>query len=138
MVRRRQSDPQARLSRLAQHLSVLESPEFSFGHWERPMTSTDGVIHLGWYVFSPGAEAFLADARALVEPFDWPTWASSAEGQALLADPAAVADASAADLVRLLTTFIRSERFGEGTLESAFERGMLTALARRAAVLARE
>ncbi len=102
------------------------------------MTSTDGVIRVGWYVFSPEAEVFLADARALVEPFDWPTWASGREGQALLADPDAVADATADDLRRLLTTFIRSERFGDGILESAFNRGMLTAIARRAATLAGE
>jgi hypothetical protein len=130
------SDQGHRLRRLARHLPVLESPDFSFGHWDRPMTSTDGVIRVGWYVFSPEAEAFLADARALVEPFDWPTWANSDEGRALLADPSMVAEASADDLRRLLTTFIRSERFGDGTLESAFNRGMLTAIVRRAAVLA--
>jgi hypothetical protein len=132
------SDQGDRLRRLARHLAVLESPAFSFGHWDRPMTSTDGAIRVGWYVFSPEAEALLADARALVEPFDWPAWASSREGQALLAHPDAVADASAADLVRLLTTFIRSERFGDGTLESAFNRGMLTAIVRRASALAGE
>jgi hypothetical protein len=125
-----------RLRRLAGHLPILESPNFRFGEWERPTTDADGVIHVGWYVFSPEAEAFLADARALVEPFDWPTWAGSVEGRALLAHPDAVAGASAGDLVRLLTTFIRSERFGDGTLESAFKRGMLTAIARRAFVLA--
>ena len=131
-------DLRARLRRLADHLPVLESPSFSFGAWERPTTDADGVIHVGWYVFSPGAEAFLADARALVEVFDWPAWAGSPDGQRLLAGPDAVADASAEDLRRMLTTFIRSERFGDGTLESAFQRGMLTAIARRAAVLAGE
>lgn len=36
----------------------------------------------------------------------------------------------------LLTTLIRSERFRDGTLESAFKRGLLTAIVRRATVLA--
>ena len=132
------ADVDERLRRLARHLPVLESPDFEFGAWERPMTDADGVIHVGWYVFSPQAEAFLADARTWVEPFDWPTWAASPEGQALLSGPEAVAAASAEDLGRLLTTFIRSERFGDGTLESAFKRGMLTAIARRAAALLSE
>ena len=39
------------------------------------------------------------------------------------------------DLRRLLTVYVRSERFGDGTLENAFTSGMLTAIIRRAAVL---
>ena len=138
MERSPDADLAERLRRLARHLPILESPGFAFGAWEPSTTDAEGVVHLGWYVFSPEAEAFLADARAFVSPFDWPTWAGSAQGQALLAGPEAVASASAEDLGRLLTTFIRSERFGDGTLESAFKRGMLTAIARRAAVLATE
>ena len=125
-----------RLARLGRHARVLEAPGFSFGSWVPSRTDDAGVIHLGWFEPSPEAEAFLADARALVHPFDWPTWAASAEGRALLEDPAAVASASAEDLGRMLTALVRSERFGDGTLEAAFERGMLTAIARRAAELA--
>ena len=128
--------PVDRLRRLGRHLPVLEAPAFSFGSWVASQTDEAGVIHLGWFEPSPGAEAFLADARALVTPFDWPSWAASAAGRALLDDPTAVASASSDDLGRLLTTLIRSERFGDGTLESAFKRGMLTAIVRRAAVLA--
>lgn len=124
-----------RLRRLARHLAVLEAPAFSFGSWVPSRTDADGVIHLGWFEPSPDAEAFLADARAFVTPFDWPAWAGSSAGRALLGNPAAVQSASAEDLGRLLTTLIRSERFGDGTLESAFRRGMLTAIVRRAAVL---
>ena len=125
-----------RLRRLARHLPVLEASGFTFGSWVPSRTDGDGVIHLGWFEPSPDSEAFLADARAFVTPFDWPVWAASPEGQALLENPVAVQSASAEDLGRLLTTLIRSERFGEGTLESAFRRGMLTAIVRRAAVLA--
>jgi hypothetical protein len=125
----------ARLHRLGRHLRTLESPDFSFGSWAATGRLADGSITMPYYEPSPEAEAFLADARALIEPFDWPAWASSAEGQRLLGRPEAVVSASAEDLRRLLTTYIRGERFGDGTLEAAFDSGMLTAIARRAAVL---
>jgi hypothetical protein len=60
------------------------------------------------------------------------------EGQALLGHPEAIASASAHDLRRLLTVYVRSERFGDGTLEAAFASGMLAAIIRRAGVLAAE
>jgi hypothetical protein len=76
--------------------------------------------------------------RAWIEPFDWPAWAQSAEGRALLGHPDAIASASAEGLRKLLTVYLRSERFGDGTLENVFRSGMLTAIVRRADVLARE
>ena len=91
---------------------------------------------MGWYDPGPEALAFLDDARALITPFDWPAWASGPEGQALIGHPEAVASASADDLRKLLTTYVRSERFGDGTLEAVFASGMLTAIVRRAGVLA--
>jgi hypothetical protein len=72
-------------------LDAFEAPGFRFGEWEPSWTDADGVTHLGWYRFSPEAEAFLAD---------------------------------------------RSERFGDGTLASAYERGILTAILIRARALA--
>lgn len=127
-----------RLRLLARHVAVLERPGFSFGSWVPAREREDGVIVTGWFEPSPEAEAFLADARGggWVAPFDWPAWASSDEGRRLLGDPEAVAAATADDLRRLLTTYVRAERFGDGTLESAYASGMLTAIARRAAALA--
>jgi hypothetical protein len=134
MPARRGSGPGAR------HLATFEGPGFSFGSWEPARTGEDGVTVLGWHEPSPEAQAFLDDVRAggWVAPFDWPTWASGPEGRALLGHPEAVARASADDLRRLLTTYVRAERFGDGTLESAFASGMLVAIMRRAAVLAEE
>jgi hypothetical protein len=129
-----------RLRLLARHLETFEAPGFSFGTWEPARTREDGVLVMGWHDPSPEALAFLDDVRAggWITPFDWPAWASSAEGTALLGHPDAVARASADDLRRLLTTYVRAERFGDGTLESAFDSGMLTAIIRRARVLADE
>lgn len=124
------------LRRIAQHLPTLERPGFRFGEWVPSRRDDDGVLHLGWYEPSAEAEAFLADARAWLEPFDWPVWAAAPEGQRLLGHPEEVASASAEDLRRLLTVYVRAERFGDGSLEAAFESGMLTAIARRAARLA--
>jgi hypothetical protein len=127
-----------RLRRLARHLSAFEAPGFSFGSWMPARKRDDGVIVMGWYEPGPEADAFLADARALITPFDWPAWASASEGQSLLGHPEAVGSASADDLRKLLTVYVRSERFGDGTLEAAFASGMLTAIIRRAGVLAAE
>jgi Family of unknown function (DUF6508) len=128
----------AGLHRLARHLPVFEAPGFTFGSWEPSREREDGIIVLGWYVPGPEAEAFLADLGGWITPFDWMAWAASPEGQALLGHPDAVASASADDLRKLLTTYVRGERFGDGTLENAFMSGMLTAIMRRAGVLAAE
>jgi hypothetical protein len=124
------------LRRLARHRTAFEAPGFTFGSWVPARERDDGVIEMGWYEPSPEADAFLADARAKITPFDWPAWAAGPDGQALLGHPEAVASASADDLRRLLTVYVRSERFGDGTLEAAFASGMLTAIIRRAGVLA--
>jgi hypothetical protein len=126
------------LQRLARHLPAFEAPGFSFGSWVPSQEREDGVIVLGWYEPGPEAQAFLADLGGWITTYDWPTWAASPEGQALLGDPEAVASASAEDLGRLLTVYVRSERFGDGTLENAFKSGMLTAIVRRAGVLAEQ
>jgi hypothetical protein len=127
----------ARLELLARHLDIFESPGFTFGDWVPSWTDADGVIHLGWYRFSPAAEAFLADVGAgdWVTPFDWMTWLGTPEGQTLAGDPSAVGRATPEDLGKLLTSLVRGERFGDGTLANAFDSGMLTAIARRAGEL---
>ena len=132
------SDELERLRRIGRHLAAFEAPGFRFGEWVPSRKGDDGTIVLGWYELSPEAQAFLDDLGGWIEPFDWPAWASSAEGRALLGHPEGVASASADDLRKLMTVYVRSERFGDGTLEAAFESGMLTAIIRRAAALAGE
>jgi hypothetical protein len=131
---------QVRLERLAALLPMLESPYFTFGECVPAWTDAAGVIHMPWYRLSPQAEASLGEVSAAgwITPFDWMAWMGTEEGKALSSGPAAVANASADDLGRLLTTYVRSERFGDGTLEAAYMSGMLTAIVRRAAELAGE
>lgn len=127
-----------RLQRLARHLPIFEAPGFSFGSWVPSSEREDGVIVLGWYEPGPEAQALLSDLGAWITTYDWPTGAASQEGQALLGHPQAVASASAEDLGKLLTVYVRGERFGDGTLENAFKSGILTAILRRAGVLAEQ
>lgn len=130
----------ARLAALARHLDTFEAPGFTFGRWVPSTTDADGVIHLGWYEPSADAEAFLADARSAgwVTSLDWMRWLESPQGERLTDGPAAVAAATPEQLGYLLTAFVRGERFGDGTLAAAHQRGMLTAIMRRARGLLRE
>jgi len=87
-------------------------------HQELECAFVDAASRAGWIV-----------------PFDWATWAESAEGQRLLGEPRHVAAATPDQLAKVLTTLIRGERFSEGTLSEALESGLLLAIARRAEAL---
>jgi hypothetical protein len=135
------SDPELvrRLAHLVPFLDVFEAPDFSFGEWVSARKSPDGTIQLGWYDASPQASAFIKAAyqAECIVGFDWPHWAATPEAVALAADPRLIADAGPGDVVRLLIAVVRSDRFSEGALADAYERGVLTAILRRAAVLSR-
>ncbi len=65
-------------------------------------------------------------------------WEATPRAQQFFTHPETIAEATPDDLKGLLTTLVRGDRFGEGTLLNAFEQGILTAIVRRAAVLADE
>lgn len=123
---------------LAAWESRLSSSDFVFGSWTASQERADGVIQMGYYTLSPEADQFLREigSAGLISPFDWPSWLGSPRGQELR-EPDAVADATPAELAMLLTAIVRSERISEGSLEGAFESGLLVAVARRAGVLTR-
>ena len=77
-------------------------------------------------------------AAKLVRSVDWMRWAGTAEAQELISDPTAIAGASHDDLIYLLTTIIRGQRFSDGEIAGAYERGTLLAIAERAQVLVGE
>jgi Family of unknown function (DUF6508) len=71
------------------------------------------------------------------EKFDWPQWKGTAEAKQLRDDPDVLARATPEQLAKLLTVCIRQDRFSEGTLQAAFETGLLTRILQRAkAILA--
>ena len=130
----------ARLQSLADLVPILEAPDADFGHWDDSPTVA-GTEHLPWFVFGPTADAFRAAVGRgvwMIVGFDWMRWLETGEGQALRDDPAAVATASADQLAMLLTAIIRSDRFVEGSMAGAFESGLLSRIARRAAALLAE
>jgi hypothetical protein len=135
------ADEIQRLDALAALLPALEDPDAVFGRWEGSWEGADGIVHMGYFVPGPVGDAFLAAVGRggwVTAGFDWPTWARTAEAQALWKDPAAMASATPDQLARFLTALVRSERFSEGTLEEAHESGLLARIARRAAALAAE
>jgi hypothetical protein len=123
-------DVDERLRRLAGWLGRLESPDFVLGRWAGGERRPDGVITMPYYELSPEGREFVAALP--VEPFAWTEWLETDEGRRLRQDRAAVAGASAAQLVKLTTAIVRSERFADGSIESAFNSGLLTAIVRRA------
>ncbi len=102
------------------------------GRWLGGEADAAGVIQMPWYEYQPEVERFESDmyAARLVRPVDWQRWAGTP-----VEDPAAVAGASHDDLIYLLTTILRGERFSDGEIAGAYERGTLLAIAQRAQVL---
>jgi hypothetical protein len=128
----------AQLRCLADWLPVLEAPGFVAGRWRGGEADAEGVIHMPWFEYDeriagwPGG----CEGRSLiVMGFDWMTWLGTPEGQALSADPAAIERASSADLARLVTAIVRGDRFSEGNLAGAIERGFVAAICHRAVAL---
>jgi hypothetical protein len=130
------ADPD-RLRALAAWVDAFERPGFAIGEWAGGERDAAGVIQMPYVDFAPEGLRFIGEmyAHTWVYPFDWMAWASTPEAQVLIADPTQIAHAPAEDLARLLTTIIRGDRFSEGEIAGAYERGTLTAIARRARVL---
>ena len=128
----------ARLQALAAFLPIFERPDMELGAWAGGDRLANGSMSMPYYSFGPEAEDFISTANEFgwVIPFDWGAWARTPEGRRLCEGGAAIEGATPEDLARLLTTIIRSERFGDGQLEGAFRSGLLTAIVRRAAALA--
>jgi hypothetical protein len=107
------------------------------GRWQGGDANAEGVIAMPWYEYSDEMERFVSDmSRAgIVRPVDWMAWAGTPEARRLIDDPAQIADATHDDIIYLLTTIIRGERFSDGEIAAAYERGTLLAIARRAGTL---
>ena len=90
-----------------------------------------------WFEYSDVIDRFRSEmsGAGLVQPVDWMTWAGTPEAQRLIRDPAEISRATEEDLVYLLTTIIRGERFSDGQIAGAYERGTLLAIAERAGAL---
>ena len=128
--------PKASLRILAGCAETL-APHGPIGSWQGGEPDAAGVIQIPWHEYSPEIDRFTSDmyAAKLVRPVDWMAWARTPGAQHLFSDPTAIAHASHDDLVYLLTTIIRGERFSDGEIAGAYERGTLLAIAERAQAL---
>jgi hypothetical protein len=127
-----------RLLPLAELVPILEAPDADFGHWEGGSAGTDGVLQMPWFAFGPTGGAFRAAVGRggwVIAGFDWMTWLQTDEGQTLRDRPETVETATPDQLAYLLTAIVRSDRFVEGSIAGAFESGLLTRIAKRAAAL---
>jgi hypothetical protein len=107
------------------------------GQWRGGDRDAAGVITMPWYEYGGEMARFMNEMSEakFVRSIDWMAWAETSEGQRLMRQPAAIAHATPDDLIYLLTTIIRGERFSDGEITGAYERGTLLALAERARVL---
>lgn len=127
------------LEALAAFIDAFEAPGFVFGEWERSREREPGVWTMPYVDYSPTALEFhrAAAGHGWVRPdINWTKWVETPEARSFIDDPSRIATASTEQLARLLTTIIRGDRFNEGNMLGAFESGHLTAIARRAQVLA--
>lgn len=132
------SDPlRARLAALARFVPIFEAPGFTAGTWAGGQRGADGVITMPFVSYADEVREFeqVAYAEGWVLDFDWSEWQQSAEAHWLYYYRDALDAATPEQLARLLTLFIRQDRFIEGGLLGDFESGHILAIVRRAAAL---
>ena len=125
---------------LAHFVGTFSNPALSFGQWSQSNQTADGMPAIPSYHLSKEAMDFrnaVCDS-GWMSRFDWPEWMATPEAKALFASPAGVTSASKDDLERMLTALVRGERFSAGTLGDAFDKGILTAIVKRAQTLLSE
>jgi hypothetical protein len=129
-----------RLATLARFEPVFTAPGFVFADWTASTKDSSEVIQLGYSSWSQDTQDFVESAykSGWISVFDWGDWLGTPEAKGFVETPSLIGSASEDQLRRLLTACVRSDRFNEGALKSNFDRGILTAIVRRAAVLLRE
>lgn len=124
-------EPVQRLRALVEFLPVFLAPGFEFGRYDAR----------GYWDYSDASEEFI---RAVYRHgwidtgFDWSEWMGTDESRALREDSAVLAGATPQQLARLLTAYVRGDRFCEGALEGAFKSGLLVRILERATALLAE
>jgi hypothetical protein len=124
----------ARLAAWADRLTTMPSA----GSWDGGNQRADGSYTMPYFELDPEMLRFLGDAGAagFVQPVDWRAWSETPRWADLAGDPGLVAGADVEELVFLLTTIVRGNRFFDGMIADAFDHGLLLAICRRAAELA--
>ncbi len=87
------------------------------------------VTQMPYMIYSAAVEKIMQClyGMGLVVPFDWPAW----KGGQRYRGGIGLEDAPVADVVRLLTSIVRADRFCEGTVAAAIDDGSVIAALRR-------
>ena len=128
-----EQDERADLAGLARFVSVFTAPGFQFGAWNHPEPDASGILGFPYCSLSKEGEAFVQEAYGSGwvkgSPFQWSAWKGTQEGRELMENHNRITTATPDQLAKLLTVYIRGDRFNEGLLLSGFESGLLTAVA---------
>lgn len=91
--------------------------------------TSDRPLRMSYPVYAPEVDALIAAAYGteLIGVLDWMGW----PGRERYRTPAQVQSAPVEDALRLLTAFVRGERFGDGFIAHALDNGLLLAAAQR-------
>lgn len=132
-----EQDLRARLRGMACFVPVFTKPGFQFGTWDHPEPRTSGIHVLPFCCLSDAGQEFYKAVYRLgwVTQFQWSEWMQTPEGRELTGSPSRIAEATPDQLAKVITAYVRGDRFTEGLLCSAFESGLLTAIVRRAEAL---
>ncbi|TCQ00645.1 hypothetical protein C8J34_13115 [Rhizobium sp. PP-F2F-G36] len=129
--------PPPDLKSLAPVASLFAGPCVRFGSWAGDET-TDGITQIPSYLLSPEAQTFVSAVHAgnWVRPeINWSGEAERERYLQLYTASGAIDTATIDDLVHLLTTLIRGDRFNEGMLVKAFDDGVILRILARSMTL---
>ena len=120
--------------RALSYLPLFEDSEFKPCTWivPEPRIENGKTLHsLGWPEYDPRAYEFLDIAWNTpgIDPYAGEPW--DAFWSRCWTEPAPFENASIGDIRRFLLLVKRRERFGDGTIESAFKNGLVVSALRR-------
>ena len=128
----------ARLRRLAEFEAYLSDPDDPAFEIVPATHEGDEMVQMPWWNVREVGQAWLNLLRedGWLRPFAWSRWSSTPRGARLLGSLDGPDDASEEELVRILTTLVRQDRFFDGALASAVRSGYVPHVCRRAGELA--
>jgi len=108
----------------------FENPAEKFGILHGVEKQPDGSMTLPWYEYRPVVTEFIQGLydKQLNVAFDWGKWK---RGEKLFSNPGLIGQASATDCLKLITLCVRKDRFSDGFMAEALERGVITACLKR-------
>lgn len=116
----------------------FDEPGFVAGEWVFPETGEEGIAALGYWVPHEDVaqwQSALYEHHVLVS-FDWTTPSWRRQMRLYEANPSLLHRARLLSVRKVLTTLLRAERFCEGSLGEAFDRGVPQAAMRRLGTIA--